>query len=275
WRRAFDASKAGDAAGELSALAEVTQTLAQSAHLGSATVNHELGRIHHRLALYPDVTNDDRQGHLSAAADFLERAISLDLPGGIETPAVWYVHLADALGEVGVHEGYQRAIEMYSVALDSRPPSISITAAGDVVELTGEDPDLPASALALAGRAAARAALEQDAGAIEDSYAALRLAPRYAFPLHTLAEVFGKRREYERALDARQRAKGLIVSVVGAVPYHQWTADIYRKQAAEIPDPAERERLLRSAIAELREALARTPKPDVDVQIRTDLVACL
>jgi len=93
--------------------------------------------------------------------------------------------------------------------------------------------------------------------------------------LHTLAEVFGKRREYERALDAMQRAKGLIVSVVGAVPYHQWTADIYRKQAAEIPDPAERERLLRSAVAELREALARTPKPDVDVQIRTDLVACL
>jgi tetratricopeptide (TPR) repeat protein len=282
WMRASLARGKNIDAPELSrALAEIEDILARSSRPEFMLVEHEVGRLHYLLATIPSVSGDEagstsQQHHLSSTVDFYERATKRLPPAGLSIPVGWIVDLGDALCDAGREDDYRRAIRSYTAALEVQPPSLNFIV-GDhqrITPLRGDDPDLPYHARALAGRAQALAALENDADAARDCYAALRLAPRYGLALYILANVFARRREYGRALGALRRTVE-VAPVSWAVEYHAAAALLYGMQADEAAKPDERDRLRWLAVTELRAALQRAPEPGRDAEIRATLAVHL
>lgn len=279
WARAWMRARGNNIdAPELSrALAEIEDILARSSSRPEfMVVEHEVGRLHYVLATIPSASRDDRQHHLSATVDFYERATKRQLPAELGILVGWIVELGDALCDAGREDDYGRAILSYTAALELQPPSLNVIMPGHqrITALRGDDLDLPYHARALAGRAQAWAALENDADAAQDCYAALRLAPRYGLALYILANVFARRREYDRALGSLRRTME-VAPVSWAVEYHAEAARFYGMQADEATKPDERDRLQWLAVTELRAALRRAPEPGRDAEIRATLAVHL
>jgi tetratricopeptide (TPR) repeat protein/HAMP domain-containing protein len=279
WIRASHAREKNMDAPELSrALAEIEDILARSSSRPEfMLVEHEVGRLHYLLATIPSASRDDRQHHLSATVDFYERATKRQLPVVLSIPVGWIIELGDALCDAGREDDdYGRAVQSYTAALGLQPPSLNFITSGHhrITALRGDDLDLPYHARALAGRAQAWAALGNDAAAAQDCYAALRLAPRYGLALYILANVFARRREYDRALGALRRTME-VAPVSWAVEYHAEAANFYGMQADEAAKPDERDRLQWLAVTELRAALRRAPEPGRDAEIRATLAVHL
>ncbi|MGW4758693.1 tetratricopeptide repeat protein [Streptomyces chartreusis] len=234
-------------------------------------VSREIGLLHTSLALLTEPSKD-RRAHLGAAVDHLARAVTRTLPSGVEVPPLWYVELADARTALAesrsgkgrddraARRGYEEAIRNYSEAINRSPKAVrpryrtGSKGRERFVELTAEQPDLAPRARATAGRAAVYARQGRVNDAIRDCRDALKLAPLYAYPRFTLADLYRERRaQYDLA---QQTLKRLIELLPAGVERDRARLDLARtyRMHAEASPPEDRHRLLILALQGLGKA---------------------